>query len=71
MCGIAGISARTDHNYNNEHRPSDGHNDNPADDHHRCGKHCDLHPRLGLFYVPNGVGNGARALLLHEGYDRA
>ena len=34
-----------------------------------CGKHRHLHPGLGLFYVPNGVGCGARALLLHEGYD--
>ena len=69
LCGIAGISARTDHNDNDEHRPSDRHNDNPTDDHQHCGKHRHLHPGLGLFYVPNGVGCGARALLLHEGYD--
>ncbi len=69
LCSIAGISARTDHNDNDEHRPSDRHNDNPTNDHQLCGKHCHLHTGLGLFHVPNGVGCGARALLLHEGYD--
>ena len=67
--GIAGLSARTDHNDNDEHRPSDRHNDNPTDDHQHRGKHRHLYPGLGLFYVPNGGGGGARALLLHERYD--
>ena len=69
FCGIAGANARTDDNDNNEHRPGDRHNDNPTDDHQLCGKHRHLHSGLGSFYVPNGVGCGARALLLHEGYD--
>jgi hypothetical protein len=31
LCGIDGISARTDHNYNNEHRPRNGYDHNAAD----------------------------------------
>ena len=71
LCAASlGISARADHNNNNEHRPRNGYNHNPADDHQQCGKHRHLHPGLGLLHVPNGVSFGARAVLLHEGYDR-
>jgi hypothetical protein len=69
LCGIAGIRARTDHNDNDEHRPSDWHNNHPTDDDQHCGQHRYLHPGHGLFYVPNRVGYGAGAVLLHEGYD--
>ena len=67
--GVARIGARADDDNYNDHRRSDRHIDNPTDDHQRCGKHCHLHTRLGLLHVPNNVSCGARAVLLHEGYD--
>ncbi len=71
--GLRGVAQRNvgaDVNNYNDHRPSDGHDDNPTDYHQFCRKHCDLHPGLGLLHVPNDVGCGARTVLLHEGYDR-
>jgi hypothetical protein len=67
--GIARRSARAEDNNHNDHRPCNGYDYNPADHYQRCGKHCDLHPGLGLLHVPNSVGSGARTVLLHEGYD--
>ena len=69
--GIAGHSVCADDNNDNEHRPRNGYDHNPADDYQLCGKHCHLHPGLGLLHVPNSVGCGARTVLLHERYDRA
>ena len=65
-----GVTLGADDNNYNDHRPRDGHDDNPTDDHQLCGKHRHLHPGLGLLHVPNDVGCGARTVLLHEGYDR-
>ena len=69
LLGIAGRSACADNNNDNEHRPGNRDNNNPADDYQLCGKHRHLHPGLGLFHVPNDNGCGARAVLLHKGYN--
>jgi hypothetical protein len=66
--GIARHSACADHNDHNIHGPGNWYDHNPADDHQRCGQYRHLHAGFRLLHVPNDVGCGARALLLHEGY---
>jgi hypothetical protein len=68
--GIAGLSACADDNNDNEHRPRNGYDYNPADDYQYCGQYRHLHPGLGLLHVPNGVSFGARTVLLYQGYYR-
>ena len=68
--GIVGHSRCTDHHNDNEHRPRNRHDNDPANDHQFGREYRHLQPGLGLLHVPNSLGCGARTLLLHEGYDR-
>ena len=66
--GISGRSDCADDNNHNNNGPCNGYEHNAANDHQCCGQYCHLHAGRGLLHVPNNVGCGARALLLHEGY---
>jgi hypothetical protein len=72
ICLRGGVrdSAGTDHDYHDNERPCNGHDDNSADNHHQCWHNCYIHAGFGLLHVPDNARCGAGTLLLYSGHHR-
>ena len=67
---VVGHRDCADHNNDNEYRPCNRHDNDPANDHQFRREYRHLQPGLGLLHVPNDGGYFARTLLLHQGHNR-